>query len=277
MDLCNESCSASQPSCVARILTLDITHKMFNQISSYLPCFKVSLTSTILHHFHLSWPCLWVTTLAQSKTYWLHFLTHLSFAQHEIWCGNAAIEAEHPETAFEKVFEVREITAVLQTASKKHAFRFSPTWYDDRCYWMLHFIQSSWPWPWFMVTEVKESKKFCTSYLTKFSIDLNEFSWLLRLIISRHFSIQGTEPYLHDFVKENFSIIHSIFQGENPAYMSLYFNVGLYSHIYKLISFKLGMMIEITKLYILISVWMTWPSFTASISWEIKNFCILHK
>ena len=35
------------------------------------------------------------------------------------------------------------------------------------------------------------------------------------------------------------------------------FHVGLYSDIYRPISFKLGMMIETTKFYILISVWMT--------------------
>ena len=34
-------------------------------------------------------------------------------------------------------------------------------------------------------------------------------------------------------------------------------NVGLHSDIYRPISFKLGMMVEITGLYILISVWMT--------------------
>ena len=34
-------------------------------------------------------------------------------------------------------------------------------------------------------------------------------------------------------------------------------NIGLYSDIYKPISFKLGVKIETTKLYILISVWIT--------------------
>ena len=33
--------------------------------------------------------------------------------------------------------------------------------------------------------------------------------------------------------------------------------IGLYSDIHKLISFKFGMVVETTKLYILISVWMT--------------------
>ena len=53
----------------------------------------------------------------------------------------------------------------------------------------------------------------------------------LILILSHPFIIQGREPCLCDFVKINF-------------------NIGLYSD-------KRGMMIWTTKLYIVISVWMT--------------------
>ena len=35
------------------------------------------------------------------------------------------------------------------------------------------------------------------------------------------------------------------------------FNIGLYSYIYRSISFRLGVMLETTKLYVLISVWVT--------------------
>ena len=52
----------------------------------------------------------------------------------------------------------------------------------------------------------------------------------LKLILNSCFSIQGREPYLYDFIKINFYI-------------------GLYSKIYWPISFQLGLMIEITKLY----------------------------
>ena len=38
VDLCKESCSAGQLSCMAKTLAWDITHKLFNQICSYLPC-----------------------------------------------------------------------------------------------------------------------------------------------------------------------------------------------------------------------------------------------
>ena len=56
----------------------------------------------------------------------------------------------------------------------------------------------------------------------------------------------------------SFYFIHSIFKGENPTHVILLhnFNIGLYSDIYRPISFKLSM-IEATKLYIVISVRMT--------------------
>ena len=60
----------------------------------------------------------------------------------------------------------------------------------------------------------------------------------LILVLSCQFSILGRETYLYDFVKKNF-------------------NVGLCSDNKRLVSFKFGMMMETTKLYILISVWMT--------------------
>ena len=54
-------------------------------------------------------------------------------------------------------------------------------------------------------------------------------------------------------------LLHSIFKGDNPTWVIFVetdFQVGLYSDFYSLVSFKLYMMIETTKLYILMSVWM---------------------
>ena len=69
-----------------------------------------------------------------------------------------------------------------------------------------------------------------------------EFGKLVRLydvmnlihILSHPFNIQGREPYLPEFVG-----------GKT-------FNIGWYSDIYRPISFKLGMIVETTKLYVLI-------------------------
>ena len=95
---------------------------------------------------------------------------------------------------------------------------------------------------------VQESKHFCCSNLIKFQLILVEFAILLRLvgvmnlilILSHPFSIQGREPNSCDFIEKRKKI-----------------NVFLYSDIYGSVSFRLGLMIKITKLYILISVWMT--------------------
>ena len=67
----------------------------------------------------------------------------------------------------------------------------------------------------------------CKNYLTNFSMIWIEFGLLLRLvgvinlilILSQPFSIQGREPYFYDFVTKNFK-------------------AGLYSDIYRPISFK---------------------------------------
>ena len=56
------------------------------------------------------------------------------------------------------------------------------------------------------------------------------------------------------WASHSFCLGHSIFKGENPYSCDL---VGLYSDIFKQTSFKLGMMVENTKFYILIAVWIT--------------------
>ena len=49
-------------------------------------------------------------------------------------------------------------------------------------------------------------------------------------------------------------------------------SAGLYSDSYRPVSFKLGVMVETTKLYILISVWMTLIFIHGFSLWETKNF-----
>ena len=64
-------------------------------------------------------------------------------------------------------------------------------------------------------------------------ISSSHFSRVSRLVI-----FQGIEPYLCDFVR-----------GKEPS------NIGLYSDIYRPVSFKLAIMIGTTKFFMLISVW----------------------
>ena len=79
----------------------------------------------------------------------------------------------------------------------------------------------------------------------------------LIFILCRPFNIQGKEHYLRD--------LFFILKTTTAATTAKTFNVGLYSDICGLISFKLGMMAESTKLYILISVWMTLTSFKVTV------------
>ena len=118
------------------------------------------------------------------------------------------------------------------------------TCYDKRYYWILHFDISLTD----LDSRSKESKKAKAAPVISQTIQSNwmEFGILLRcvrvinlmLILSHSFNTQGKEPYLCDFFKENV-------------------NLGLCSDIYRPIFFKLGTIIETTKFYILISVWMT--------------------
>ena len=140
-------------------------------------------------------------------------------------------------------------------------------WYDDRYYCIPNFDIS-------LIDldlgsrsqECEKEKKPLRQLSHK---HFNRFEWnfgkLLRLVNMMN-------------LKLTLSLVHSIFIGEKPTYMiSLEnrnkqtkqqqqqqrdthrenFDIGLYSDIYRPISFKLGMMIEITKIYICVSVWMT--------------------
>ena len=70
----------------------------------------------------------------------------------------------------------------------------------------------------------------------------------------------------------SFSVIHSIFKGENPTYvisLKNSFNIGLFTDIYRPISFNL--------------VWWfwyqfgwLWPSFKVTVVWEIKSFNVYY-
>ena len=99
---------------------------------------------------------------------------------------------------------------------------------------------------------MQESKNLGVNYLTKFSVNLNgigctiETCWcdeLYVLILSCPVNIQGREPYLSDFI---------IKKKKNPNPKML-----VCIQTFKPISFRHSLMIGTTKLYILISVWMT--------------------
>ena len=92
---------------------------------------------------------------------------------------------------------------------------------------------------------VRESKNFCTNYLIKFPIDLDgtwyavETCWVLFnfvFILSCPVNIPGREPYLGDCVKKEI------------------INVGLHLDTMRLVSFRIGLKIDIITLYISVPV-----------------------
>ena len=127
--------------------------------------------------------------------------------------------------------ETREITAVLQTVSKTLPLacigclwnNLIQTRYDDRFSCTLCFAIGLIDWPWFKVTEVQESKNFCASYLTKFSVAMNGIGHTV-----------DTRWYDELHIQSIFSIKYS--QEENPAHVILFKNLqpGLHSDIDKL-------------------------------------------
>ena len=47
-----------------------------------------------------SWPWLRITSSAENKTYWLHFVSHFSTEWDEIWCVDEAVQTEHLDGDF---------------------------------------------------------------------------------------------------------------------------------------------------------------------------------
>ena len=105
------------------------------------------------------------------------------------------------------------------------------------------------------------SKNFCAYFLTYFSIDFDQI-WYDAMTC---WSVQ---------VHANFVCMISI-QGRelNFGVCKMYmFKIGWCLDAYEPISFKFGIMIDITELCILISVWMT-LAFTQGWLWESYNLC----
>ena len=159
MDLCNESRLSGQtacwgggggwggwPTCIAKILTQTV------QPICSKPAMLIG-TNDFYHFipFSLTLTLPGVTKSVQSTALWLHFLTHFSYDQDEIWSDDDAVQAEHPET-WARFMETREINCCFTDYIKKnswhpHAFRclwvsLIYTWYDDRYYCTVHFSTS---------------------------------------------------------------------------------------------------------------------------------------
>ena len=131
------------------------------------------------------------------------------------------------------------------------------------------WYKSSWCWPWFIVTGVQESNNFCANYVTKFKSiwmkcgvhDTFETCWCDQT----HTFFFLSQP-LSQYLRERSQLIKFCLKKKKNC------NIDVCSHIYRPVSFKLGIMIETTMLDILVSVLRTWPSFKVTVVWKITNF-----
>ena len=64
----------------------------------------------------------------------LHFLSHFSTDQDEIWCGVEATEVEHPDTILVRFNETKEITTVLLTSSTRVNVGMNLDVYESICF-----------------------------------------------------------------------------------------------------------------------------------------------
>ena len=159
----------------------------------------------------------------------------------------------------------REITAVFQTAKKCwhwHAFgrlliNLIQTWYDDRCYCTLHFNISP--------VDLDHDSRSQKCKKTKPSVPI--ISQSFQMIWSAVETCCCDEPHTH-------FILSILYLKERTVRMLFHWRhwfIGSFSDSYRQIYFRLGMMIEITKLCILISVGWLWPSFKVTVVWETKS------
>ena len=141
MDICIHlflSSWLSYPYCMAKIFKVAL-------ILSFLPCWLVQLTSTILYHFQGPWPCLMVTRWTESKTCWLSFLHAFQLVRMNLiwfWSNSSWTSWYYFWLRF---IESRTIAALLNTQKKmEHWHEFGHlwtssvlTWYNDRYNWNL--------------------------------------------------------------------------------------------------------------------------------------------
>ena len=114
---------------------------------------------------------------------------------------------------------------------------------------------------------MRESKNMCASYLTKLLIDLNGIWYIIE-------TFWCDEPHFHCIMPSQYSrertLLIWLHEKKNKQ-----LNNGLYSDVYRLVSFKLSLMIKTAMLYILISVWVTLILFKVTVLYgNKKNFGI---
>ena len=183
---------------------------------------------------------LFCPTLSCLQTYWFYFLILFSSDQDEIWCGVETVQVEHPENLL--------LSRIYWNKGNNSCF----TDCIKNFHIGIHF--EVYEWIWFKLVVMTDTVIHFDTGL----IDLDTDSRLLEYKkaktsapISSTFSVALSlngiwcvvetwcdEPYSHFFLVN--------------THTNRYFNIGLYSDIYRPMYFKLVLMIATTKLYTVI-------------------------
>ena len=138
----------------------------------------------------LTWPHLMVTGVIESKNIFTNYITRVSVNLDGIWYAVETCWSYEPHTHFmSSDCHSLERTLCMCFCQKNFSvglcsyiifISFFQTWYGDRDHWILHFLyQSEWPWLSIKVTGIVwEIKNFCAHFLSKFSFDLDEISYV---------------------------------------------------------------------------------------------------
>ena len=226
--------------------------------------------------FHWTWPCCGVTRVSAKQNLLASCSpTLFGWSGWKLmwwWSNSRWTSGDFLGVRF---IQTKEITAVLQTALKEN---FNVGMLSNVCEWIWFklgvMIDTIILYIFMLVLLTLISiqghrsvrmqnlqRQQSQSIWMKFGILLRHVGVVsLRLILSFPFNIQGREPYLYDFVKNkqtNKQTKNKTKQNKQTNKKPKHFNVGLYSDIYRWVSFKLSMMIKTTRLFRSISVWMT--------------------
>ena len=216
VSFCNESCSftwaASRPFCVAETLMLDITHRLFSQFFSYLPCWLAPVFYNLITTFSdldLVWGSQGQCSTKAPGFIFLHTWTE--------WM-KFAIEVERPDTNFWLgLNEIREMTAVLLTASKN----FQAAMHSD-------IYEMSWFKLGMMIDTVEPFFSPYTSLIKLQGYRSARKQTLLRQLPHKILNRCGLNlVYCWDvlvwWTSYSYCLCHSILLGENPAYVIFFF------------------------------------------------------
>ena len=152
------------------------------------------------------------TRSAQGKTCWLHFLSHFSIDQDEIWRGDEAIQEVCPDTSLNEVYW-NKVKQNKPFNVGVHSDVFKLIWCKlgimiDLCYWSLHFDTSLLDLELDLRPQEYEKAKTSVPIISQsFQLIWMEFviplrivcvmSLIVILILSDPFCFQGREPYYY--------------------------------------------------------------------------------